>query len=98
MIVREAEGRADLLVQRASLRLEEIERDITELRLRRRDVEGSLESSIQALYRALEFIRDQDKPEEKVLLHRPRGPEALAPQRTAIDPPRTEERGSRTNP
>ena len=98
MIVREAEGRADLLVQRASLRLEEIERDITELRLRRRDVEGSLESSIQALYRALEFIRDQDKPEEKVLLHRPRGPEALAPQRTAIEPPRTEERGSRTNP
>ncbi len=94
MIVREAEGRADLLVQRAGLRLEEIERDITELRLRRRDVEGSLESSIQALYRALEFIRDQDKPEEKVLLHRPRGPEALAPQRTAIEPPRTaEERG-----
>ena len=94
MIVREAEGRADLLVQRAALRLEEIERDITELRLRRRDVEGSLESSIQALYRALEFIRDQDKPEEKVLLHRPRGPEAVSPQRTVIDPTRTaEERG-----
>jgi cell division initiation protein len=94
MIVREAEGRADLLLQKASFRLEEIERDITELRLRRRDVEGSLESSIQALYRCLEFIRDQDKPEEKVLLHRPRGPEALSPQRTAIDPPRTaEERG-----
>jgi cell division initiation protein len=94
MIVREAEGRADLLVQRAALRLEEIERDITELRLRRRDVEGSLESSIQALYRALEFIRDQDKPEEKVLLHRPRGPEAVSPQRTAIEPTRTaEERG-----
>jgi len=89
MIVREAEGRADLLVKRASLRLEEIERDITELRLRRRDVEGSLESSIQALYRALEFIRDQDKPEEKVLLHRPRAAEALAPQRTAIEPTRT---------
>jgi cell division initiation protein len=94
MIVREAEGRADLLVQRAALRLEEIERDITELRLRRRDVEGSLESSIQALYRALEFIRDHDKPEEKVLLHRPRGPEAVSPQRTAIEPTRTaEERG-----
>jgi cell division initiation protein len=63
MIVREAEGRADLLVKRASLRLEEIERDITELRLRRRDVEGSLESSIQALYRALQYTRDLDKPE-----------------------------------
>ena len=40
MIVREAQGRADLLLQKASARLEEIERDITELRLRRRGVEG----------------------------------------------------------
>jgi hypothetical protein len=54
------------------VRLEEIERDINEMRLRRRDVEGSLEGSIQALYRALEFIREQDKSDEKVLLHRPR--------------------------
>jgi len=77
IIVREAQGRADLLLQKASARLEEIERDINELRLRRRDVEGSLESSIQSLYRALEFIREQDKePEEKVLLHRPRTTEA----------------------
>ena len=60
LIVREAQGRADLLLQKAQARLEEVERDINELRLRRRDVEGSLESSIQALYRALEFIRDQD--------------------------------------
>src|SRR6185436_7590778 len=72
MIVREAQGRADLLLQKASGRLEEIERDINELRLRRRDVEGSLESSIQALYRALEFIREQDRSDDKVLLHRPR--------------------------
>jgi cell division initiation protein len=96
MIVREAEGRADLIVQKAGLRLDEIERDITELRLRRRDVEGSLESSIQALYHALEFIRDQDKADEKddkVLIHRPRGSEN-AGQRTVIDTPRTaDERG-----
>jgi cell division initiation protein len=74
LIVREAQGRADLLIQKAQVRLDEIDRDINELRLRRRDVEGSLESSIQSLYRALEFIRDQDqnRPEEKVLLHRPR--------------------------
>jgi cell division initiation protein len=79
IIVREAQGRADLLLQKASARLEEIERDINELRLRRRDVEGSLESSIQSLYRALEFIREQDKePEERVLLHRPRTAEAAA--------------------
>jgi cell division initiation protein len=96
MIVREAEGRADLIVQKAGLRLDEIERDITELRLRRRDVEGSLESSIQALYHALEFIRDQDKADEKddkVLIHRPRGSENAA-QRPVIDTPRTaDERG-----
>jgi cell division initiation protein len=94
MIVREAEGRADILMQKAAVRADEIERDITELRLRRRDVEGSLESSIQALYHALEFIRDQDKVEDKVLIHRPRGSEAQAPQRSPIDAPRTaEDRG-----
>ena len=75
LIVREAEGRADMLLQKTQGRLDEIERDITELRLRRRNVEGSLEASIQALYAALEFIREQDKAREdgQVLLHRPRG-------------------------
>ena len=78
MIVREAQGRADLLLQKASARLDEIDRDINEMRLRRRGVEGSLEASIQSLYHALEFIRDQDKPDEKVLLHRPRQQESPA--------------------
>jgi len=79
MIVREAQGRADLLLQKAGARLEEIEHDINELKLRRRDVEGSLEASIQGLYRALEFIREQDKPDERVLLHRPRTVEPAVP-------------------
>ena len=79
MIVREAQGRADLLLQKAGARLEEVERDINELKLRRRDVEGSLEASIQGLYRALEFIREQDKPDERVLLHRPRTVEPAVP-------------------
>jgi len=74
LIIREAQGRADLLLQKAQNRLEELDRDINELKLRRRDTEGSLEAAIQALYRALEFIRDQDeaRSEEKVLIHRPR--------------------------
>ena len=86
LIVREAQGRADLLIQKAQGRLDEIDREINELRLRRRDVEGSLEASIQALYRALEFIRDQDqnRSEEKVLLHRPRQTDAPAATR-ALD-------------
>jgi cell division initiation protein len=78
LIVRESQGRADLLLQKAQLRLEEIDRDINELKLRRRDTEGSLEATIQALYRALEFIRDQDqqRADDKVLLHRPRQSDA----------------------
>ena len=78
--VTEAQGRADLLLQKAQLRLDEVERDINEMRLRRRDVEGSLESSIQALHHALEFMRQQDRPEDKVLLHRPRPVESASQQ------------------
>jgi cell division initiation protein len=85
IIVREAQGRADLLLQKAQGRLEEIERDINELKLRRRDAEGQLEGAIQALYRALEFIRDQDqnRGDDNLLLHRPRQIEAPAAPRAA---------------
>ena len=82
LIVREAQGRADLLLQKAQARLEELDRDINELKLRRRDVEGSLEASIQGLYRALEFIRDQDQArasDEKIVLHRPRQADPAPP-------------------
>ena len=51
--------------RRRQVRLEEVERDINEMRLRRRGVEGSLEASIQALYHALEFIREQDRPDDR---------------------------------
>ena len=84
LIVREAQGRADLLLQKAQVRLEEIERDISEMKLRRRDAEGMLEATIQAIYRALEFVREQDQSrgDEKVLLHRPR----QADQAQAVKP------------
>jgi cell division initiation protein len=85
LIIREAQGRADLLLQKAQARLGEVERDINEMRLRRRGVEGTLEGSIQALYHALEFIREQERPDEKVLIHRPRQPEAPAAPQSAGD-------------
>lgn len=85
LIVKEAQGRADLLLQKTQVRLEEVERDINEMRLRRRGVESSLEASIQALYHALEFIREQDRPDDKVLLHRPRQQEAAQPPRLGAD-------------
>lgn len=89
LIIREAQGRADLLLQKAQVRLEEIDHDINELKLRRRDAEGSLESSIQALYRALEFVRDQDQSrgDDKLLLHRPRQVGDAAGARAAAQPP-----------
>ena len=81
MIVREAQGRADLLIQKAQVRLEELDHDCNEMKLRRRDAEGAVEATIQALYRALEFMRDQDqtRSDDKVLLHRPRQADPPAP-------------------
>jgi len=88
LVVKEAQGRADLLLQKAQVRLEEVERDINEMRLRRRGVESSLEASIQSLYHALEFIREQDRPDEKVLLHRPRQADTPPQQHQRLDIPR----------
>jgi cell division initiation protein len=72
MKVREAESRADLILQKAQARIDEIEREIHELKLRRRDVEATLEASISALTNALQFVRAKDQAEEKVFIHRPR--------------------------
>jgi cell division initiation protein len=79
-LIREAESRADLILQKAQARLAEVDRDISEMKLRRRDVEGSLEASIASLTYALEFMRAQDQVErdEKLLLHRPKVIEASA--------------------
>lgn len=73
-IVREAEGRSDLLLQKSQARLEEVQREIDGLRLKRKDVEASLESTISALRNSLDFVKQQDAKErdEKVVLHRPR--------------------------
>ena len=73
-IVREAEGRADLLLQKSQSRVDEVQREIDGLRLKRKDVETSLEGIISALYNTIEFVREQDNKhrEDKVLLHRPR--------------------------
>ena len=78
--MREAEGRADLMLSKAQARLDEVQREIDGLRLKRRDVENSLEATIAALRNSLDFVREQDKKErdEKVLLHRPRPAETQA--------------------
>ena len=49
LIVREAEGRADLLLQKAQARLEDVQREIDGLRMKRREVENDIEALIRTL-------------------------------------------------
>ena len=73
-IVRDAQGRSDLLLEKTQARLEDIQREIDGLKLKRREVETSVEATIQTLRYSLEFVREQEtrEREDKILLHRPR--------------------------
>ena len=70
-IVREAEGTAELMMQKAQSQFEDIQREIDGLRLKRRESEVALESIIAALHNTLEFVREQDQREHRVIQHRP---------------------------
>ena len=78
-IVREAEGRSDLLLDKTQARLEDIQREIDGLKLKRKDVETSIEAHISTLRNTLEFVREQEvrDREDKILLHRPRQVEEI---------------------
>ena len=80
LIVREAEGQRDLILQKAQSRLEDVQREIESMRLKRREVENDIESLVRTLNTTLDFIRDQDvrSREDRLLLHRPR-PAELSP-------------------
>jgi len=73
-IVKDAESRASLILEKAQARYEDVQREIDGLRLKRREVENSVESVIASLKNTIEFVREQDARDrdEKVLLHRPR--------------------------
>ena len=78
-IVREAEGRSELLLESTQARLEDIQREIDGLKLKRKDVETSIEANITTLRNTLEFVREQEARErdDKILFHRPRHAEPL---------------------
>lgn len=86
-IIKEAEGRASLLLEKAQARVEDVQREIDGLKLKRRDVETTIESTIQALKNTLEFVREQESRErdDKILFHRPRIADALADALDALD-------------
>jgi cell division initiation protein len=86
LILREAEGQRDLLLQKAQGRFEDIQREIESLRMKRREVENDIEALVRTLNSTLEYIRDQDarSREDRVLLHRPRPTELPAPAPVAV--------------
>jgi cell division initiation protein len=59
-IMREAEGRTELLLDNAQARLEAVQREIDSLKLKRKDVETSIEATIQTLRHTLDFVHEQD--------------------------------------
>ncbi len=77
-LIREAQERSDLILQKSQARLEDVQREIDGLKLKRRDVETSIEATIQTLRNTLEYVREQEARdrEEKILLHRPRHSDA----------------------
>ena len=89
-ILREAESRADLLLHKSQARLEDVQREIDGLRMKRREVETSLEGIISIISNTISFVREQDaaRLDEKILLHRPRQVEApvAAPHNVTAQP------------
>jgi len=72
-IVREAEDRAALLLEKTQLRLDEMQRDIDALGLKRREIEATLEASIDTLRTTLECVRERVVREsDDLILDRPR--------------------------
>jgi cell division initiation protein len=73
-IVREAQGRSDFLLDKTQSRLEDVQREIDGMKMKRKDVEITLESTIQTLRNTLEYVQEQESRErdDKILLHRPR--------------------------
>jgi len=71
-IIRDAESRASLLLEKTQARLEDVQREIDGMKLKRRDVMVSIESTIQALRNTLEYVREQEQREreEKTVLRK----------------------------
>jgi cell division initiation protein len=70
-IVREAEGQVEILTQRTQAQLEDVQREIDGMRLKRRESEVMLESIIAALQNTLEFVRELDQREGRLIQLRP---------------------------
>jgi cell division initiation protein len=76
-IILEAASRSELLLDQTQARMEDIQREIDGLKLKRKDVETTIEATIQTLRNTLEFVHEQEARDrdDRILLHRPRAAE-----------------------
>jgi cell division initiation protein len=68
-LVSEAEGRVELMMHKAQARVDEAAREIDALKLKRREVQTSIEACVSTLQGTLDFVREQDQ-RERVVPHR----------------------------
>jgi cell division initiation protein len=92
-IVRDAQGRSEFLLDKTQARLEDIQREIDGLKLKRKDVEVTIESTIQALRNTMDFVREQEQRDrdDKILFHRPRHVELQEGRMAGVQDGRTTE-------
>ena len=93
-LIKEAESRADLIVQKSQVRIDDIQREVEGMRAKRREVEETVEGLVRTLQGTLSFIKEQDgraRDEKVLLMHRPKQPE---PTPTALPAGPAEEKVS----
>lgn len=89
-MLKEAESRADLIVQKSQSRVEDVQREIEGMRAKRREVEAGVEALVNSLQSTLAFIREQDaraRDERVLLLHRPKQADTPATHAGQQQPP-----------
>jgi cell division initiation protein len=84
-VLRDAQSRSELLLEKTQARVEDVQREIDGLKLKRRDVETSIEATIQTLRNTLEFVREQDARDREIrkMLARPRTDSGVDSARSA---------------
>ena len=72
-LVKEAEGRVELMMEKAQARVEDAGREVDSLKLKRREVQTSIEACVSTLQSTLDFVREQDQRERdhRLVPHRP---------------------------
>jgi cell division initiation protein len=88
-VIKEAESRADVIVQKSQGRIEDMQREIEGMRAKRREVEEGVEALVRTLQGTLSFIKEQDsraRDEKVLLLHRPKQAETASPSTAPAQP------------